>query len=160
MTLVSGIITITSEAGATTTTVLPGPIQVVSVGAQGPTGPQGPAGSGSTIDGLCGVDIAAGIAVTLVNGLLYPADPTNASVNGLYVGVSTEAGSVDDTITISQLGALTTAGLTQGDRYFVGLNGVLSVTPIASGATWMRYIGTAQSSTELVLVNSVSVVLD
>jgi hypothetical protein len=161
--LVPGTVTITSEFGDSAVTVIPGPIQVVSVGAQGPQGPpgpEGPAGSGATITAICGTSITAGIAVCLVNGLLYPADPTNVDVNSLYVGVSTESGSESDTITVAQLGSVTTSGLTEGDRYFVGLDGVLSTTPVAMGAEWMRYIGTAQSTTVLILVSSVSVVLD
>lgn len=159
MSLIPGTVIITSEFGDSAVTVIPGPVQVVSVGAQGPSGPPGPAGSGSTIDGICGADIAAGIACVLVDGLLYPADPTNSIQANLYVGISTESGLTTATITIAQLGSLTTTGLTLGSRYFVGLSGALSTSPIASGAEWFRYVGTAQSSTELVLVNSVSVVL-
>jgi hypothetical protein len=163
MTLIPGTVTITSEFGDSTVTVIPGPVRVVSVGAQGPQGPpgpEGPAGSGSTINAVCGTSIAAGIAVCLVDGLLFPADPTNVNVNGLYVGVSTESGTESSTIAVAQLGLVTTTSLTAGSRYFVGLLGNLSTSPIASGANWMRYVGTAQSPTELVLVSSVSVVLD
>jgi hypothetical protein len=163
MSLTPGSVTITSEFGDSAVTVIPGPVRVVSVGAQGPTGPQGPAGpagSGSTISVICGVSISAGIAVCLINGFIYPADPTNAAVNGLYVGVSTESGSESSTISVAQLGVVTTTGLVEGSRYFVGLNGILSTTPVAEAAEWMRYVGTAQSSTELVLVSSMSIVLD
>lgn len=160
VTVDGSIITVINAPANTTTTVIPGPVQIVTLGIQGPIGPQGPAGSGSTINGQCGASITVGTAVTLVGGLLYPADPTDASVNGLYVGVATESGLITDTITVAQLGAITLSGLVTGDRYFLGLNGVLSTTPVAAGANWFRYIGTAQSPTELVLVSSISVVLD
>jgi hypothetical protein len=156
MSLVEGTVTISSLLGDSTVTVIPGPIQVVSIGAQGPAGPPG---SGSAVTAQCGVNIAAGIACVLVGGLLYPADPTNVTLAGLYVGISTEAGLTGHLITVNQLGQLNTTGLTVGSRYFVGLLGVLSTTPLAVGSTWMRYIGTAQSSTSLILVSSISIVL-
>lgn len=137
--------------------VLPGPTSVLSLGTQGPPGPPG---TGSSISGVCGANITKGIIVVLVDGLLYPADPTDSTVAGLYIGVATESGMTGQTITVAQLGMITLSGLTAGDRYFVGLLGNLSTNPIASGATWMRYIGTAQSNSSLILVSSVSVNLD
>ena len=147
---------VVADLDNTITVVVPAPPEVITIGIQGPPGPSG---GGAIISGVCGVAIAAGIACILQNGSLYPADPTNVTIVGLYVGISTEAGLSGDTIQIAQLGHVVTSGLTQGDRYFVGLLGVLSTTPVASGAAWMRYIGTAQSSTSLILVSSISIVL-
>jgi hypothetical protein len=141
----------------TSVIISPGPMQILDVGTQGPAGP---AGSGSEITGTCGITIAAGKACVLVDGLLYPADPTDVSQAGLYVGVSLTGGTMGQTITVAQLGVATTSGLIAGDRYFVGPSGALSTNPIAVNATWMRYIGTAQSSSTLILVSSVSVTLD
>ena len=148
-----------SDDCCTVVVVIPSNPEVITLGVQGPPGVQGLPGTGSVISATCGADIALGIAVVLIAGLLYPADPTNAAHAPYYVGVSTEAGSTTDVITVAQLGDLTTSGLTIGNRLFVGLLGVLSTTPVASGAAWMRYIGTAQSSTSLILVSSISIVL-
>lgn len=137
--------------------ILPGPTRILNIGTQGPSGP---AGSGSEITGICGANISIGTACVLVDGLLYPADPTNLSQSGLYVGVALTSGTTSQSITVAQLGTVSTSGLSAGSRYFVGLLGILSTTPIAVGANWMRYVGTAQSSSALILVSSVSVVLD
>lgn len=150
---------VVAELDNTITVVVPAPPEVITIGIQGPPGVQGSPGTGSVISGICGADIALGIAVVLIAGLLYPADPTNAAHAPYYVGVSTEAGSTTDVITVAQLGDLTTSGLTIGNRLFVGLLGVLSTTPVSLGAAWLRYVGTAQSSTSLILVSSISIIL-
>lgn len=140
----------------TTVTILPGAVQVVSVAQQGPPGPPG---TGSLLLATCGTNISIGICVVLIDGQIFPGDPTNPSHAPLFIGVSTESGLTNQTIHVAQLGSITLSGLSE-TRYFIGLNGTLSTSPVAMDATWMRYIGTAESATQLILVSSVSVLLD
>lgn len=156
MSLTPGNVTITSAFGDNAVTVLPGPIQVITVGGQGP---QGPPGQSSLITGVCGVDIAAGTVVISSSGMIFPADPTMAADAPLVVGISIEAKLTGQMISIAQLGEVALEGLAQGARYFVGSGGALSTTPLAFGASWMRYIGTALSSNVLILISSVSILL-
>jgi hypothetical protein len=119
---------------------------------QGPPGPQGL--SAAQFLAECGVTISSGTVVVMVNGLLYPADPTNPDHAALVVGISTQAGAQGMMISVYSSGELTGESLVQGSRYYVGLNGALTTTAIAPGATWAKCVGLAATSSTLVIQTS------
>jgi hypothetical protein len=137
------------EGGGTTSGVTvsgTGEITVVTVGYQGPPG-TGTGGGSET----AGTSISADTAVVLIGGLLYPANPTNLAHAGKVIGVASQSGLVGATINYQFAGEVAGGSWTQDSFYFVGLNGVLSTTPNASGAVWSQLIGYAKSSSVLVV---------
>ena len=129
------------------------------VGPVGPQGPQGVPGAGNSFPGICGGQISSGCVVVLSDGLLYRADPTNLAHAPLVAGISSQSGNIGDTITVISAGDLDGESLTQGSRYYVGLNGSLSTTPIAVGAMWVQAVGIAQTNSMLLVKLNPSVTL-
>lgn len=131
-------------------TVEPQNIEVTIAGTQGPQGPPGPSGSGGG-QASAGETISGHTLVVMINGLLYEADPTNAAHGPLVVGVASQSGTTGALINFTQVGVVTGGSFVQGQRYFAGLNGVLSTSPQAPGAVWMKSIGLAEDSTDLIV---------
>lgn len=121
---------------------------VRSVGIQGPQGPAGPAGS-SELTGTAGDTISAHKLLVLRNGLLYPADPALESDSSKVVGISITAASVGNTVAYVNGGDVTAGSFTQDQRYYAGLAGALSTSPLALGAAWRKSIGIGKSSSVL-----------
>jgi hypothetical protein len=112
----------------------------------------GGGGSGGSLStGTAGVNISGDMLLVLVNGFLYPADPTNVAHGPLVVGVSIGAGLANSTITYATSGDVAGGSWTQGSRYYAGANGILSTTPQAPGATWQKSVGIAKSASVLTL---------
>jgi|SRR5579872_1198799 len=155
MPLVTGNVVITSEFGDTATTVIPGPISVVTVGAQGPAGPPGPPGPpAAALIAPAGVDLlTVGTVVVLTTaGTLILADPTNMAHATLLLGMTVSTGRMGANIEYLIVGEITgLSTLTVGQDYWLGLNGTLSTSYEAPGATWFRYLGNAESSTKFIL---------
>lgn len=163
MPLTEGTVLIESVFGSTTTTVIPGPIDIVSVGAQGPAGPPGPPGpSGGALSAIASIDLETlgNAVVVLDSGELALADPTNVAHATLLLGVNVTTGLATtsvDYITEGEIIGL--SGLSRGSLYFLGLNGTLSTSPEAAGATWLRALGNANSATSFVLDKQFPVLL-
>jgi len=108
-----------------------------------------PAGGGSNESAPCGEIISGHLAVVMIAGLLYMANPTNPAHAGKVVGMAAQSGSqigaVIEYVSLGDLGAFGTV-LTQDDFYFVGLGGAPSTTQKAPGAVWWQYLGFAKDS--------------
>jgi hypothetical protein len=157
MPLLEGTVTISSAFGDTTTTVVPGPIQILSVGAQGPTGPAGPPGPpAAALTAVAGVDLltVGTVVVLTTDGTLIIADPTNIDHANLLLGMNISTGHMGDNINYLTVGEVTgLSDLSTGELYFVGLDGSLTAQsdlPV-DGALWLRALGNAQSSTSFIL---------
>lgn len=148
-------IVVTQPVPYTTTTVVPGGTNVISLGIIGPPGPQGPAGPpAAALQAPAGSNLNTLGTVIVLNtsGELIPADPTNINHATLLLGMSISTGSIGDTIqylTVGEIAGMT--GLTTGQSYWLGLNGSLSTSYLAAGATWFRFLGNAQSTTSFIL---------
>lgn len=128
------------------------PLSVVQI-QQGVPGQQGPPGTGATITALAGATISAGIAVVLIGGLLYPADPTNLSHACAVVGISTTSGTTGNPIDVASAGELDGESYPESDMImYVGLNGILSINPVALGAVWQMRVGLTKSRSALIIV--------
>jgi hypothetical protein len=136
---------------------LPGPFQVVTIGTQGPPGPPG---TGNFLQAIAGANIAIFTAVVMVNGLLLPADPTNVVHSPLFVGITITSALTGHSIKYATSGELDgMLGLNPGQRYYVGLNGSLSLSYSAPGATWKKFLGQAKTTTSFILLPGTSVLL-
>lgn len=78
-----------------------------------------------------GENISSGFAVYVNNGLLYKYDPTNVSLYNRYIGIAKNAALTGEAVTVITQGIYEQAGfgLTPDQVYYVGLNGVLTLTP-------------------------------
>lgn len=124
---------------------------IVSYGSPGPQGPAGPPGSGASSTIVAGETIPGHRVIVILNNLAYLADPTNTAHALATVGVVRDAATVGNSATYYLSGDLTGGAFSANTDYFVGLGGILTSTPRASGASWMKRIGTAISSTTLVI---------
>lgn len=140
---------------STVVTVLSNSQNVVTIGTQGPPGPPG---QGATIMGLAGVPITAFQAVVMIEGLFYPADPTNVDHASVFAGITTNSGSGDTVINVATSGEIDGLEALSG-RYYVGLAGTISNNVIAAQATWLKSLGYAKSDTALILLPGPSVIL-
>ncbi len=116
-----------------------------SPGAQGAPG----TGAGGTVE--AGENIPGHRVIVILNDLAFLADPTNLSHGLATLGIVRDAVSAGATITYYLAGEVNGGSFIANSNYFVGLGGVLSVNPVASGAVWMKRIGTAISSSVLVI---------
>ncbi|MBX9669379.1 MAG: hypothetical protein K2X93_17270 [Candidatus Obscuribacterales bacterium] len=101
--------------------------------------------------GTAGETISAHKVLVLVDGELFHADPTDIAHIGLIVGVSVSAANIGEEVRYLQAGELTGGSFAEGERYYVGLAGALSTTPLAVGAVWRKFIGVSKSTTVLVM---------
>jgi hypothetical protein len=123
----------------------------IAYGSPGAQGPQGAPGSGATNSITAGENLSGHRIIAILNNLAYLADPTNLSHGLVTIGVVRDAVSVGNTAIYYLTGEVSGGAFTANTDYFVGLNGTLSTTPRAPGATWMKRIGTAISSSILVI---------
>lgn len=105
----------------------------------------------SELSGIAGETISAHKVLVLSSGVLLHADPTDTSHAGLIVGVSVSSGNIGEEIRYLQAGELSSGTFVSGARYYCGLDGALSTTPLAVGAAWRKSIGVAKSASVLVL---------
>ena len=88
------------------------------------------------------------------------ADPTNVTHASLLLGMTVTTGLMGDTVDyITEGEIIDLSGLSTGDLYFIGLNGTLSTSPMAGGATWARALGNANSTTSFILDKQFPVLL-
>lgn len=138
----------------------PSQVQLITQGVQGPAGPQGPAGTGAITSFTAGANISGDTAVVLIGGLLYEADPTNLSHAQAVVGVATQGGVTGATIQVATNGNIVSGGAWSVNQiYWIGLNGVLTNSPNISGAVWLKQVGIAQTSSQLLVEMQSTVIL-
>lgn len=122
-----------------------------SPGAAGAEGPQGADGAGASATVVAGEAISGHRVVVILGNQAYLADPTNLAHASSTIGVVRDAISVGNTGSYYLIGEINGGSFTSDTDLFVGLNGTLSTTPIAVGAVWMKRMGTAKSSSVLVI---------
>lgn len=154
------IIEATTDAQALIATASPPQIEVLTF-AQGPSGPVGPQGAGGSSEGLAlaGVDIGVYTVVVLIDGFLYPADPTEEDHAGYVVGIAKQSVIAGAILRYQMLGEVQGGSFTTGARYFVGLNGQPSMVEKAVGAKWRMSIGVGKSSDTLIYRPDVLIVM-
>ena len=118
---------------------------VVNVGVPGTPGL-----AGGSYSGIPGAVISADTLIVLIDGLLYPADVTNASHANYPMFVATQSGNIGVSIIYRDSGEVLGGSWVSGTRYYAGA-GTLSTSPIYSGATWGRIVGVAKSGTVLTI---------
>ena len=155
MPLAEGTVLITSVFGDQALAVIPSPPDVVTVGIQGPQGiPGEPGPPAAALTAPAGVDLltVGTVVVLTTDGTLIVADPTNSAHATLLLGINVSTGHITDSINYLTIGEITgLSGLSTGNLYFIGLDGSLSIDSQAEGATWLRALGNAQSSTSFIL---------
>lgn len=149
------------------TTVLEREIHVITVGEMGPAGPEGPPGSGggasSTVTKNCDEVISAYRAVVSngADGILL-AQNTNLAHRNNVIGITTQAGVLNDDIIVQKFGELTFAGWawTPGLPIFVGANGQLTQTPPANPAVFSQIVAQALTATKIdILLRHIALIL-
>lgn len=155
MPLVEGTVQISSIAGNTAITVVPGPINVVSIGVQGPTGPEGPSGPpAAALTAPAGADLTAigTVVVLTTDGTLIPADPTNRTHATLLLGMNLTTGNTNAMIKYITVGEITgMSGLSVGQFYFAGANGSLTISSPIASAQWNQPLGNANTEISFIL---------
>jgi len=119
-------------------------VTVSQVGVQGPPGPPGTGGYSTVV---AGEDISVYQVIAIgSDGLAYIADPTNVDDLGQVLGVAIQSASASGTLQYVSTGTILGGSWSEGEKYFVGLNGSLSTTPRAVGAQWLQFIGVGKTS--------------
>lgn len=134
------------------------PKATIGVVKQGPPGPEGPSGIG-TATFIAGETLGVLSVVVSLGGKLYKADPTNSNHLGKVVGVTLQSVSLNDTCKVAIIGTIVDGTWTSGATYWVGLNGTLSVTPRAVGASWFQKIGIAHTTGIFVVDKGVPIII-
>lgn len=124
----------------------------VNFGPVGARGEQGPAGAsgGSLLTRTAAENISALYAVVSTTGdNVVVASPATPSHFGKVVGVATTAATAGQSVNIQRADIIDATGLTltQGQPVFIGSDGLLSMTPPATG--WWQIIGFATSTTQI-----------
>ena len=129
-------------AGADST--VPGP-----EGRQGPAGPAG-AGAVSSRQADTSAPLWSAVVASDANRCI-PADPSNPAHRGQVIGVTAYGGMAGGQVEIQSVGDLLgpVASFTEGSALFVGVGGILTSTPPASG--WRQIVATAVSSNQVVV---------
>jgi hypothetical protein len=158
-------VSVNSEFGQVSTTVIPAPNVIINAGQQGLTGPPGPSGPpAAALVGSAGVNITeVGTVIVLTTaGTLIPADPTNPAHASLLLGMNLTIGLLTESIQYITVGEINgMSGLSIGELYFVGLAGsiVLQSDLPVDGATWSRALGNPQSATSFILDKQTPIML-
>lgn len=119
------------------------------IAAQGDVGPQGPPAAGSGMLGLtAGESIAVGRIVYVgADERLYLLDKDDVAHAGAVIGMANNTAAEGGSIDVLQLGKKTGfAGLTPGQRYWLGAAGGMTPTPPTSGI--LLPLGVALTSAE------------
>lgn len=105
--------------------------------------------SAITIKYPAAVPLAAWTAVVSIDGQARPADPDNASHEGLVRGITTQAYAAGEIALVQIEGpAVNIAwGWTPGKRLYVGAGGALTETPPATG--WIQPVATSDTPTRI-----------
>lgn len=149
------------------TSVLEREIHVVTVGEMGPPGIQGPPGTGggdtSSITKNCDEAISAYRAVISngADGILL-AQNTNIAHRNNVIGITTQAGALNDDVDVQKFGELTFAGWawTPGLPIFVGANGLLTQTPPVNPAVFSQIVAQALTATKIdILLRNIALIL-
>lgn len=120
-------------------------VTISQVGTQGIPGPPGTGGY-SEIEAGESISIYQ-VIVSGVDGRGYIADPTDLDDIGSVLGVAISSATIGNTVQYVSTGTITGGSWTVGAKYFLGLNGSLSVTPRALGANWLQFIGVGKTAT-------------
>jgi len=122
-------------------------------GETGPQGPMGPSGTGtntSTISQIAGIDISGGIAVIMVDGVVYPASNTTLSHSSKVIGVTVGAVIQGASVNVQTSGVLNGfSGLTSDLPVYLSSTGQLSTTLPTSG--FILQMGTTIASDTVVI---------
>lgn len=125
-------------------------VELIAGGFSGNPGPRGP---GSQQDGIAGANLFSFTMLVNIDGLLYPADPTNIDHSGQVVGMALASVLSGASVSFATDGGEAVDGsFTPGADYFVGLNGVPSTTPVAAGAVWAQGCGVGNDSTSFSVI--------
>ena len=122
-------------------------IETASQGPRGPMGLQGPAGNAEIV--LCTeINLGGNRAVTVKDGCAIYADCT---LNLPAIGITTHAAIPGDEVKILQLGKMqiTMAGFTPNATIYLGVNGILTLTPPTSG--FSQIVGKAYTNDTLLI---------
>lgn len=142
--------TVEVECVDTAIEVIQGSVDILCVGLQGPQGTPG-AGGAQTIVYNAGEPISGHKVVRMDSGLVYIADSSNDAHLGQAIGISTNAASIGNPVTVQTIGEITDASLvfsTPGP-VFVGTNGAVTQTAPSTG--WIQRVGTALDSDSLLI---------
>ena len=123
---------------------------VINTAVVGYTGPQGPKGDAGTpnITLTAGADISGHTPVYCIDGVVFPVSYDQIGHINRCIGITTGAALTGQDIIINPGGELTGySGLTPNEPVYVGLNGVLTQTPPATG--FIQQVGIALTTTSL-----------
>lgn len=118
-------------------------------------GPQGPAGAGGSVSLTTGENIGGHRAISVLDGEAFHTDLSNPESVAAYIGISTSAVGVGDSITVTLAGEVVEPSWVWGTGVvWVGVNGVLTQTPPVSAAI---QVGISTGVTSLLVTPSVSI---
>lgn len=133
-----------SEVEVSNTQPLPSQVLVSQVGVQGIPGPPG---TGGYSEAIAGENISIyQIIVSGSDGKAYIADPTNINDLGLVLGVAISSATTNTTVQYVSTGTINGGSWSLGAKYFLGLNGLLTTSPISLGSTWLQFMGVGKTS--------------
>ncbi len=138
-------VTIVDQSAIVTTTQT-----VINTAVVGYTGPQGPKGDNGTpnITLTAGADLSGHTPVYCIAGVVYPMSHDQIGHVNRCIGITTGAALTGQDIIVNPGGELTGyVGLTPNEPIYVGLNGVLTQLPPATG--FIQQIGVALTATSL-----------
>lgn len=117
------------------------------------SGDQGPAGAPGTnyLSLIAGENIDGYQVVVLIGGLLYKADPTNASHAPYVVGLSTNSALAGSVVIVAQAGLVSGGSFTIGQLYYAGENGAISTSYRGAGFAWGKPIGVGEDTDSIVI---------
>lgn len=122
-------------------------VTVSPVGIQGPQGDQGE--SGQVYSAIAGETLSGNRVVYIEDGKAYYYDPSDVTLYGRALGITTGAAIADATVNVQMGGVMdwSATPLTPGSLYYAGANGQLTIS--TSGLSVLQRVGHAIGSDKL-----------
>lgn len=102
-----------------------------------------------SLDYICGETINSNRVVVLQNGKIYKADNTNLNHLGCVVGISKQAGVLNDTIKVMKFGTTSNTGWNLIVNKLCYFNNIGEIIQTVSTTGFLQSVGIAKSATSI-----------